>query len=157
MSSEARSHLDAITLELVRCRLVAGAQQMAASLWKSSYSTVIREVLDYSTAIFDGRGQMVAQSAQLPFQMMTMSAPLQQLIDSDYAWDEGDVVLLNDPYACKAQHLPDFMTYRPVIGDGESVAFCGAVAPRRTSRRLTPKRLRSKTSWRRSSRFINRA
>ena len=128
MNSEARSHLDAITLELVRCRLVAGAQQMAASLWKSSYSTVIREVLDYSTAIFDGRGQMVAQSAQLPFQMMTMSAPLQQLIDSDYAWDEGDVVLLNDPYACNAQHLPDFMTFRPVFGDGECVAFCGAVA-----------------------------
>jgi len=45
----------------------AGAQQMAVSLWKSAYSTVIREVLDYSTAIFDEQGRMVAQSAQLPF------------------------------------------------------------------------------------------
>ena len=128
MTHQAQPHLDAITLELVQCRLVAGAQQMAASLWKSSYSTVIREVLDYSTAIFDGQGQMVAQSAQLPFQMMTMSAPLQQLVHSGYAWDEGDVVLLNDPYACNAQHLPDFMTFRPVFCGGECVAFCGAVA-----------------------------
>ena len=128
MIHESDHQIDAITLELVRCRLVAGAQQMAASLWKSSYSTVIREVLDYSTAIFDGHGQMVAQSAQLPFQMMTMSAPIQKLVQDDYDWEEGDVVLMNDPYACNAQHLPDFMTFRPVFCGGECVAFCGAVA-----------------------------
>ena len=128
MTDETQIRLDPITLELVRCRLVAGAQQMAATLWKSSFSTVIREVLDYSTAIFDAQGRMVAQSAQLPFQMMTMSAPLTQLIKGGYPWQAGDVVLLNDPYACCAQHLPDFMTFRPVFSCGECVAFCGAVA-----------------------------
>ena len=128
MTATGPSQLDPITLELVRCRLTAGAQQMAATLWKSSYSSVIREVLDYSTAIFDIRGQMVAQSAQLPFQMMTMTAPLIRLIDRIDTWDEGDVVLLNDPYACDAQHLPDFMVFRPVFRCGELIAFCGAVA-----------------------------
>ena len=128
MTDKSQTQLDPITLELVRCRLVAGAQQMAATLWKSSFSTGIREVLDYSTAIFDAQGQMVAQSAQLPFQMMTMSAPLKQLIAGGYQWQAGDVVLLNDPYACNAQHLPDFMTFRPVFSGGECVAFCGAVA-----------------------------
>src|SRR6186997_971178 len=88
--------IDPITLELVRCRLTAGSQQMAAALWKIAYSTVIREVLDYSTAIFDSRGRMVAQSAQLPFQMMTMSRPLARLIERGYTFDDGDVVLLND-------------------------------------------------------------
>ena len=73
--------IDPVTLELIRCRLESAAQQMAASLWKSSYSTVIREVLDYSTALFDKSGNMVAQSAQLPFQMMTMSSPLKFLHD----------------------------------------------------------------------------
>src|SRR5687768_11708776 len=121
-------HVDPIILELIRCRLVAGAQRMAATLWKSSFSTVIREVLDFSTAVFDARGHMVAQSAQLPFQMMTMSAPLQRLIASDYPWCKGDVVLLNDPYACGAQHLPDFMIFRPVFCDGQRVGFTGAVA-----------------------------
>jgi N-methylhydantoinase B len=119
---------DPVTLELIGCRLTAGAQQMAAALWKSSYSTVVREVLDYSTAIFDAAGRMVAQSAQLPFQMMTMSAPLRRLVDAGYNWRPGDVVLLNDPYACDAQHLPDFMTFRPVFQGGRLVAFAGAVA-----------------------------
>ncbi len=119
---------DPITLELIRCRLIAGAQQMATALWKSSYSTVIREVLDYSTAVFDAAGQMVAQSAQLPFQMMTMSAPLQHLLSSRFEWHEKDVVLLNDPYACQAQHLPDFMVFRPIFSAGKILAFSGCVA-----------------------------
>src|SRR5690348_15632528 len=108
--------IDPVTLELIACRLTAGARQVAGVLLKSSYSTVIREVLDYSTALFDEAGRMVAQSAQLPFQMMTMSAPLQRLVAGGYDWRPGDVVLLNDPYACDAQHLPDFMTFRPVFG-----------------------------------------
>jgi N-methylhydantoinase B len=119
---------DPITLELIRCRLVAAAQQMSALLWKSSYSTVIREILDYSTAMFDARGQMVAQSAQLPFQMMTLSAPLQKLVQNDYDWQNGDVILLNDPYECRAQHLPDFMVFRPIFSESHLVAFAGCVA-----------------------------
>jgi len=120
--------LDPITLELIRCRLEAGAQQMAASLWKSAYSTVIREVLDYSTAIFDEQGRMVAQSAQLPFQMMTMSAPLHHLEARQFPWQPGDVVILNDPYDCPGQHLPDVMIYRPVFHRGKRIGFTGAVA-----------------------------
>ena len=123
-----KSSLDPITLELVRCRLEAGAQQMAAALWKSSYSIVIREMLDYSTAIFDAQGQMVAQSAQLPFQMMTMSAPLQYLQRGGFDWKDGDVVLLNDPYACEGQHLPDFMTFRPIFAGPLLLGFAGAIA-----------------------------
>jgi len=121
-------NLDPITLELIRCRLEAGAQQMAASLWKSSYSTVIREVLDYSTAIFDEHGRMVAQSAQLPFQMMTMSAPLQHLNEHGFDWQPGDVVMLNDPYDCPGQHLPDVMTFRPVFHGRKRIGFTGAIA-----------------------------
>ncbi len=123
-----RVAIDPVTLELIRNRLVAGAQQMAATLWKSAYSTVVREVLDYSTALFDARGQMVAQSAQLPFQTMTMSAPMQFLVKRDYEWHEGDVVLLNDPYACDGQHLPDLMTFRPVFVHGRLIGFAGAIA-----------------------------
>ena len=119
---------DPITLELIRCRLEGAAQQMAASLWKSSYSTVIREVLDYSTAIFDDEGRMVAQSAQLPFQMMTMSVPLRLLRERDFNWCPGDVVLLNDPYDCAGQHLPDVMTFRPIFHQNKIIGFTGAIA-----------------------------
>lgn len=117
-----------VTLELIRNRLIAGAKQMAVTLWKSSYSTVVREVLDYSTALFDAQGRMVAQSAQLPFQMMTMSSPLQYLLETGLAWEPGDAVLLNDPYLAQAQHLPDFMIFSPIFVGDEHVAFAGAVA-----------------------------
>jgi N-methylhydantoinase B len=122
------ARIDPITLELIRCRLTAGAEQMSMALWKSAYSTVIRETRDYSTAIFDAQGRMVAQSTQLPFQMMTMSAPLAYLVAHDYEWEQGDIVLLNDPYACAGQHLPDFMTFCPVFADGKRIAFTGAIA-----------------------------
>ncbi|MCY4114975.1 MAG: hydantoinase B/oxoprolinase family protein [Chloroflexi bacterium] len=119
--------VDPITLALIRNRLVAGAEQMAVTLWKSSFSTVIREVLDYSTAIFDVEGRMVAQSSQIPFQMMTMSAPMGYLIRTGYDWQPGDVVLLNDPYACEAQHLPDYIVLRPAFSGGELIGFAGAI------------------------------
>ena len=120
--------VDPITLALIRNRLVAGAEQMAVTLWKSSFSTVIREVLDYSTAIFDTEGRMVAQSSQIPFQMMTMSAPMGYLIRTGYDWQPGDVVLMNDPYAGEAQHLPDYTMFRPAFRGGELVGFAGAIA-----------------------------
>ncbi len=119
--------VDPVTLELINCRLMAGAQQMAAAMWKSSYSTVIREVLDYSTAIFDAQGQLVAQSAQLPIHMLTMSAPLRRLLAQRFDWQPGDVVLLNDPYACDGQHLPDLMTFRPIFRDHRLHGFAGAL------------------------------
>ena len=119
--------VDPITLALVRNRLMAGAEQMAITLWKSSFSTVIREVLDYSTAIFDAKGRMVAQSSQIPFQMMTMSAPMRHLIQSGYDWQPGDVVLLNDPYVAEGQHLPDYTVFRPAFADGDLIGFAGAI------------------------------
>ena len=122
-----RNAVDPITLALIRNRLVSGAQQMAVTLWKSSFSTVIREVLDYSTAIFDAEGRMVAQSSQIPFQMMTMSAPMGYLVRTGYDWQPGDVVLLNDPYAVDGQHLPDYTVFRPAFADGELIGFAGAI------------------------------
>lgn len=121
------SELDPVDLELIRNRLVSGAEKMSLTLWRSSYSTVIREVLDYSTALFSADGSMVAQSAQLPFQMMTMSGPLKQAI-AKVDVEPGDVLLLNDPHAAGAQHLPDFMMFRPVHADDQLIGFAGAVA-----------------------------
>ena len=53
---------DPITLEVVTNALVAVAEQMAATILRTSYSTVIREMLDYSTAVFDLEGRIIAQS-----------------------------------------------------------------------------------------------
>jgi N-methylhydantoinase B/oxoprolinase/acetone carboxylase alpha subunit len=60
--------------------------------------------------------------------MMTMSAPLQHLNDRKFDWQPGDVVILNDPYDCPGQHLPDAMTFRPAFHRGKRIGFTGAIA-----------------------------
>ncbi len=127
-TTRTRRSLDPIKIEIIRSLLEYGAQHMAHALWRSSSSTVVREVLDYSTALFAANGEMVAQSAQLPFQMMTMSPPLRKLVKEGYPFEPGDVVLLNDPYLAAAQHLPDLMVFRPLFSQGRLVGFAGAVA-----------------------------
>ena len=120
--------LDPVLLELIRSRLEYGAQHMAHTLWRSSSSTTIREVLDYSTALFNARGEMVAQSAQLPFQMMTMSSPMRHFHVEGYPWEPGDAVLVNDPYLAAGQHLPDLMVFRPIFIGRRLVGFAGVIA-----------------------------
>ena len=61
-----RDRPDAVTLEVIRHGLVAAAEQMANSIERSARSQVIREMLDYSTAVFDSRGGIVAQSTRIP-------------------------------------------------------------------------------------------
>ena len=65
--------LDPITFEVVNNALVGAAEQMAATILRTSYSTVIREMLDYSTAVFDLEGRIIAQSCLIPIHLNSMS------------------------------------------------------------------------------------
>ena len=60
---------DPMTLEVIRHGLVAAAEQMATSIERSAHSQVIREMLDYSTAVFDTAGGIVAQSTRIPMHL----------------------------------------------------------------------------------------
>jgi N-methylhydantoinase B len=61
--------LDVIEVEVVRNALAAAAAEMDVTIWRTSRSTVVRELLDYSTAVFDADGYNVAQSARIPQQV----------------------------------------------------------------------------------------
>ncbi len=116
--------------EVVRYGLVAAAEQMAATLGRSARSQVIREVLDYSTAVFDLGGGIVAQSTRIPIHLNSMTRVLQTLLGRHHPaaeWREGDVFLTNDPYS-GGQHLPDLMAFAPVVVGGDLVAICGTCA-----------------------------
>lgn len=123
------STLDAIEIEVLRNGLVSAAADMDVTMWRTSRSTVVREMLDYSTAIFDADGFNVAQSARIPQHLNSMSYCLRtiigQFIPAD-AWEDGDVVITNDPY-CGGQHLPDIVAFRPVFHDGQRVAIVGTL------------------------------
>jgi len=122
--------IDPITFEVVNNALIGVAEQMAATILRTSYSTVVREMLDYSTAVFDPKGRIIAQSCRIPIHLNSMSRSLRSTLDEAIQieeWRPGDIVLTNDPYM-GGQHLPDIQTFLPVFSEGELVAICGTLA-----------------------------
>lgn len=121
--------LNPITQEVIRNALIAGAEEMSATIWRTSRSTVVRETLDFSTALFDANGHAVAQAARIPVHLNSMSVCLEDIVSSWIPldqWCDGDVILTNDPYS-GGQHLPDFVAFRPVFVDGARVAISAAI------------------------------
>ena len=121
--------IDPIRLEVIRNALIAGSEEMNISIWRTARSTVVRETLDYSTAIFDGEGRAVAQSTRIPVHLNSMSVCLERIV-ADWIplerWEEGDVILTNDPYA-GGQHLPDFVAYKPIYAHGRRVGIAATI------------------------------
>ena len=119
--------LNPIQLEIIRNALIAAAEEMSVTVWRTSRSSVVREILDYSTCVFDADGFSIAQAARMPVHLNSMASCLRDLI-SDYIplddWHEGDVIITNDPY-CGGQHLPDIQTFAPVFLDGRRIAIVG--------------------------------
>jgi N-methylhydantoinase B len=121
--------VDPITFEVVNNALIGVAEQMAATILRTSYSTVIREMLDYSTAVFDASGRIIAQSCRIPIHLNSMSRSLRTTLDKAIpieSWNPGDIIVTNDPYM-GGQHLPDIQTFLPVFADGKLIAICGTL------------------------------
>lgn len=124
-----KPELGPVTLEVLRNAFTATANEMDVTVWRTSRSTIVREMLDYSTAVFDRDGYNVAQSARIPGHLNSMSAGLLTIV-RDFMpldqWQEGDVVITNDPY-CGGQHIPDILAYRPVYAEGKRIAIVGTL------------------------------
>lgn len=106
--------IDAITLEVFRHRCSAIAEEMGAALERSAFSANIQERRDYSCAIFDAHGAMVAQAAHIPVHLGAMPRSVEAAIAHCGPLRAGDVILLNDPQA-GGTHLPDFTTVAPMF------------------------------------------
>jgi N-methylhydantoinase B len=108
--------VDPISLEVFRHRCSAIAEEMGTALGRSALSANIKERRDFSCAVFDAAGRMVAQAAHIPVHLGAMPRSVAAAL-ARFRLDPGDVVLLNDPYA-GGSHLPDFTTVAPVyLGD----------------------------------------
>ncbi len=121
--------LGPIELEVLRNALGAAAAEMDVTIWRTSRSTIVRELLDYSTAVFDRDGYNVAQSARIPQHLNSMGAGLLTILDKFIPIDDfedGDVAITNDPY-CGGQHIPDILAFRPVFVDGVRIAIVGTL------------------------------
>ena len=105
--------LGPVEIEVIRNALTAAAAEMDVTVWRTSRSTIVRELLDYSTAVFDSEGNNLAQSARIPSHLNSMSHFLRELLDKwidPAGWGPDDVVISNDPY-CGGQHLPDICAF----------------------------------------------
>lgn len=118
-----------IDLEIIYNALTAAAAEMDVTVWRTSRSTIVRELLDYSTAIFDRNGWNVAQAARIPSHLNSMTFFLTEILAKHIPaddWKPGDVVISNDPY-CGGQHLPDIVAFKAVFHEGRRVGFVGTL------------------------------
>src|ERR1700681_793263 len=119
----ANVEISPIELEIIYNALTAAAAEMDVTIWRTSRSTIVRELLDYSTAIFDRNGWNVAQAARIPSHLNSMSSFLTAILATYIPaaqWGSDDIVISNDPY-CGGQHLPDIVAYRVVFHEGRRI------------------------------------
>jgi len=102
------------------------AEEMGAALQRSAASVNIRERLDFSCAVFDGRGHLIANAPHIPVHLGSMGDSVRALIAARAAdgrgWRPGDAWALNDPYR-GGTHLPDITVVQPVFAGGDAPAF----------------------------------
>jgi N-methylhydantoinase B len=96
---------DPVQLEIFKSLFHAIAEEMGATLKRTAFSPNIKERRDYSCAIFDGRGDMIAQGDHMPVHLGSMPLSVKAAVESRDI-GPGDVVILNDPYK-GGTHLPD--------------------------------------------------
>ena len=104
--------MDAITLEIFKSLYTSVAEEMGASLRRTAFSPNIKERRDYSCAVFDRRGQIIAQGDHMPVHLGSMPMSVRVAIEQ-CELNPGDVIMLNDPYA-GGTHLPDVTLVAPV-------------------------------------------
>ncbi len=103
------------------------AEEMGASLVRSAYSPNIKERRDCSCAVFDSSGRLVAQAAHIPVHLGAMPASVRAALAAFSRLEDGDAVLLNDPFA-GGTHLPDLTIVTPVFAKSRGLE------PARTSK-----------------------
>jgi N-methylhydantoinase B len=120
--------VDPVTQEIVRHAFSGVAEEMAVVEYRSSFSPIIREMLDFSCGTFDSRGRMISHAEQIPAQLGLMQFALQTALEVHGPLDEGDVVLCNHPYR-GGTHTPDLQLFMPAYdAHGVLAGYTGSIA-----------------------------
>ncbi|HXF76538.1 MAG TPA: hydantoinase B/oxoprolinase family protein [Methylomirabilota bacterium] len=122
--------VDPVTLQVIQARLAGIVQEMQNSLFRTGYSTIIRESQDASCAILNRQGEVVAQHVVLPLHMGAFPACAAGLLKS-YGADEvheGDAFITNHPYLGGSPHAPDMAVLSPIFYRGEWVGIAANLA-----------------------------
>jgi len=120
-----KTSFDPITLEIYRALYTSVAEEMGIALSRTAFSPNIKERRDYSCAVFDRNGRVIAQGDHMPVHLGSMPMAVAAALQS-VTLEPGDIVILNDPFA-GGTHLPDVTLVAGVFpvalgkaGDGET-------------------------------------
>ena len=108
---------DPVMLEIFNSRFMSIAEQMGVTLQNTAYSVNIKERLDFSCAVFDAEGNLVANAPHMPVHLGSMDKSVETVIRQNPTIHPGDVFALNAPYN-GGTHLPDITVCTPVFDDG---------------------------------------
>ncbi len=118
---------DPITEELFRNAISAVGDEMVLTIYRTAYSGVLKNIMDYSAAVCDAEGRLVAQGLSLPGHLCSIPVALKAVLKhfgDDIA--EGDIFINNDPYD-GGMHLPDIFIFKPLFADGSVIAYAATI------------------------------
>jgi N-methylhydantoinase B len=125
MAPEDSMPIDPITLAVVKSALDAIVDEMAYTVIRTARSEIVKDVMDFSAALCDREGRMVAQARTIALHLGAVPEAMGTVLDQ-FAGDlhPGDVVILNDPYE-GGMHLPDVFMFMPVFHGGAAPGTAG--------------------------------
>jgi N-methylhydantoinase B len=122
--------VDPITLQVIQARLAGIVQEMQNSLFRTGYSTIIRESQDASCAILNTKGEVVAQHVVLPLHMGAFPACAEAILKTFPPGEiqQGDAFIINHPYLGGSPHAPDMAVLTPICYQDKWVGFAANMA-----------------------------
>jgi N-methylhydantoinase B len=114
--------IDPVELELTRNLFEAAAEEMGITLQRVAFSANIKERRDFSCALFDPDGELLAQAAHIPVHLGSMPASVTAVRQRLGPLNDGDAAIVNDPFA-GGTHLPDITLVSPVFAQGALVGY----------------------------------
>ena len=118
---------DAVTMQVIRYGLEAVSDDMGYNLMRMGRTTIVKEIMDINCGVLDAKGGILAQAHLCPLMMFSLPTTAVNMLDRIKKFDEGDVIICNDPYL-GGQHLLDVQFFSPVFVDEELVAFVANIA-----------------------------
>ncbi len=119
--------LDPVTFEVLRGGFNYIPERMFYTLQRTSFTPIIYDVADFSVSIYDAETNLIGQDAGCPIHLGAMSFSTKAAVNNFKKLDEGDVVLVNDPYA-GGTHTPDVTCVAPIYYKGELLGYACARA-----------------------------
>lgn len=123
-----RTRSDPVTLEIVKNALASIADEMALVILRSAYSPIVRDSMDYSTALCDRDGLIIAQGLTNPVHLGSFPSVMANILKRfGGKMQPGDGYITNDPYGAGGMHLPDVYLVKPVFHDGQVEGFVASL------------------------------